>query len=326
MRRRLPSLNALRAFEATARTLSFTAAAAELNVTQGAVSRHVRALEAEIGVELFIRSVRRIDLTHEGHVLLSGVRSALDQLEQSVGRVDRRTAGGVLTISALPTFAMNWLMPRLEDFSSANPAIEVHLLTGIGAVDFSREDTDLAIRVGNLGDDDAPTNAARIDLKMTERQEGWRAHRLMADELVPVGIASVMRGITSPGDLLKKRLLHMATRANAWPDYLGASGLAHKVALDGPRFGHYFMVIEAVRRGDGIAVVPKVLVEDDLASGRLVTLRNDPVRSAGSYYLLCREHQWHLPVIKAFRSWISDKARLYAAANHATEPAGLLKL
>ncbi|MAU48366.1 MAG: transcriptional regulator [Yangia sp.] len=314
MRRRLPSLNALRAFEASARTLSFTAAAAELNVTQGAISRHVRALEAEIGVALFVRSVRRIDLTHEGHVLFRGVRSALDQLEQSVGRVDRRTAGGVLTISALPTFAMNWLMPRLEDFSQTNPAIEVHLLTGIGAVDFSREDTDLAIRVGTLGDGDAPANSARIDLKMTERQEGWRAHRLMADELVPVGTARVMRGVDSPADLLTRRLLHMATRANAWADYLGATGIPHEVANEGPRFGHYFMVIEAARRGDGIAVVPKVLVEDDLASGRLVTLRGDPVPSAGAYYLLCREHQWQLPVIKAFRTWISGQAKLYATA------------
>ncbi len=311
MRRRLPSLNALRAFEASARNISFTDAAKELNVTQGAISRQVKALEGEIGVALFGRSVRRIDLTREGQILYEGVRSALDQLEQAVSRVDRRKANGVLTVSALPTFAMNWLMPRLEDFSTRNQTVEVHLLTGIGAVDFASDDIDVAIRVGRLGGDEEAENAARIDLKMTEGRGDWRAHWLMADELVAIAAPELVRQnppIETPRDLLAHRLLHLATREYAWNDYFAALGVTDEVLPDGPKFGHYFMVLAAARRGDGIAVVPRVLAEEDLATGRLLPVLSHTVPSAGSYYLLCRAHQWNLPAIKAFRTWISRHA------------------
>ena len=265
MRRRLPSLNALRVFEASARTLSFTAAAEELSVTQGAVSRQIKALEGEIGVPLFVRHVRRLELTQDGAVLYPGVRAALDELERSVARVDRRNASGVLTVTTLPTFAMNWLMPRLEAFSSCHPTIEVHLVTTIGAVDFSRDDVDLAIRVGRVEGDDELENAARIDLKMTEGQGPLRAHRLMADELVPVAAPELMRDgpVAEPEDLLTYPLLHVATRGNAWPDYFAALGVSTDVVLTEPKFGHYFMVLAAARRGDGVAVVPRVLVEED---------------------------------------------------------------
>lgn len=316
MRRRLPSLNALRAFEASARNLSFTAAARELNVTQGAISRQVKGLEAEIGVALFARSIRRIDLTREGHILYDGVRSALDQMEQTVGRVDRRKANGVLTVSALPTFAMNWLMPRLEDFSTRNQTVEVHLLTGIGAVDFASDDIDVAIRVGRIGEDEEAEKAARIDLKMIEGRGDWRAHWLMADELIAVAAPELVRqspAILAPRDLLACRLLHVATRENAWADYFAALGVSDEVLPDGPKFGHYFMVLAAARRGDGVAVVPRVLAEEDLVTGRLVTVLAETVPSAGSYYVLCREHQWNLPAIKAFRDWISSHA---AASEH----------
>ncbi len=315
MRRRLPSLNALRVFEAAARKLSFSAAAEELSVTQGAVSRQIKALESEIGVPLFARHVRRIELTADGAVLYPGVRRALDELERSVARVEKRKASGVLTVSALPTFAMSWLMPRLEDFSTRNPTIEVHLATSIGAVDFSRDEVDLAIRVGRIdASDDA--NAPRIDLKMIEDSDSLKAERLMVDELIPVAAPDFF-AITAPAgpqDLLAYPLIHNATRGNAWQDYFNAVGVDITIVPEEPKFGHYFMVIAAARRGDGIAVVPRVLVEEDLASGRLVPAIPQTVRSAGSYYLLGREHQWEFPMIKAFREWIAGQAASYDTA------------
>ncbi|RAH98999.1 LysR family transcriptional regulator [Acuticoccus sediminis] len=318
MRRRLPSLNALRVFEACARAMSFTDAAAELNVTQGAVSRQIKALEEEIGVPLFVRHVRRVELTPHGAALYPGVRAALDELERSVAKVDRRKAAGVLTVSALPTFAMNWLMPRLEDFSTRHPTIEVHLVTTIGAVDFSRDDVDLAIRVGRIDGSDDPADAARIDLKMTEGHGALKAHRLMADELIAIASPDLMRAgppIAGPQDLLSYPLLHNATRGYAWADFLRGVGVHVDVMPEEPKFGHYFMVLAAARRGDGIAVVPHVLVEEDMASGRLVAALPQTVRSAGSYYLLCREHQYDLPMIKAFREWIAEESASSLAAS-----------
>lgn len=321
MRRRLPSLNALRVFEAAARKLSFSAAADELNVTQGAVSRQIKALENEIGVPLFARHVRRIELTADGAVLYPGVRGALDELERSVARVEQRKASGVLTVSALPTFAMSWLMPRLEDFSTRNPTIEVHLATSIGAVDFSRDEVDLAIRVGRMDGSEDDANAPRIDLKMMEDSDSLKAERLMVDELVPVAAPDFFAGSAplTPKDLLAYPLIHNATRGNAWQDYFNAAGLDVTILPEEPKFGHYFMVIAAARRGDGVAVVPRVLVEEDLASGRLVPAIAHTVRSAGSYYLLGREHQWEFPMIKAFREWIAVQTSRYETERQARE-------
>ncbi|WMS41432.1 transcriptional regulator GcvA [Acuticoccus sp. MNP-M23] len=315
MRRRLPSLNALRVFEAAARKLSFSAAADELNVTQGAVSRQIKTLEAEIGVPLFVRHVRRIALTADGADLYPGVRGALDELERSVARVEKRKASGVLTVSALPTFAMSWLMPRLEDFSTRNPTIEVHLATSIGAVNFSRDEVDLAIRVGRIDASDDP-DAPRIDLKMIEDSDSLRSERLMVDELVPVAAPDFFTGAApvKPEDLLAYPLIHNATRGNAWQDYFNAAGLTVTITPEEPKFGHYFMVMAAARRGDGVAVIPRVLVEEDIASGRLVPAIAHTVRSAGSYYLLGREHQWDFPMIKAFREWIAAQAAPYETA------------
>ncbi|WP_171060560.1 LysR substrate-binding domain-containing protein [Poseidonocella sp. HB161398] len=311
MRRRLPSLNALRVFEAAARHMSFTEAAAELHVTQGAVSRQVKALEEELGTALFIRHIRRLELTRDGETLYPGLRSALDELSRSVARVDQRQTSGVITVSVLPTLAMNWLMPRLDDFVRQHPEIEVRIVTTIGAVDFAREDVDLAIRVGTPGAEAPEGGAPRIDLRMTQDWENLRSEKLMEDELVPLAAPGLLRegpAIREPADVLAYPLLHLGTRIHAWPDWFRAMGIEIEVSPEEPQFGHFFMELAAARRGDGIAIAPSVLVEEDLATGRLVPALRRSVRSAGAYHVLGRDHQWSLPKVRSFRKWLGEEA------------------
>jgi LysR family glycine cleavage system transcriptional activator len=308
MSRRLPSLNALRAFEAAARHLSFSRAAAELRVTQGAVSRQVKALETDLGVPLFKRLVRALELTEHGRDLLPTMRDVFDRVEQAATRLRSRRASRVLTANVLPTFAMRWLIPRLPHFATLHPDIEVHMVTSIRPVDFGREDIDVAIRVGTPPGTHARDGAPRIDLETVEDWHNVRADLLMPDVLVPVCAPHITRGdppLRGPADLLRGRpLLHNATRARAWPDWFKAMGLPRVGAEDGPSYGHFFMVLQAAIEGRGVALVPRALVEGDLTAGTLVIPFPAPVESAGAYYLLCREHQSESERVRRFREWL----------------------
>ena len=310
MSRRLPSMNALRAFEAAARHLNFSRAADELFVTQGAISRQIKLLEESLGVPLFRRLTRTVELTEYGREYLPVMRDAFDRIEQATLRLVNRDRHRILNVNVLPTFAVRWLIPRLSHFSTQHPDIEVRLITSIRPVNFWREDIDVAIRVGIAPDAVPDPNVAdrpRISLQMTEDWNNVRAYPLMPDVLIPVCSPTLLAGrppLTKAEDLLTLPLLHMATRIHAWPDWLRASGVDYNAAAHNPSFGHFFMVLEEALSGRGVALVPRMLALPDIDAGRLVVPLNVSHESAGSYYLLCREHQADTATIQSFRDWL----------------------
>lgn len=310
MGRRLPSLNALRTFEAAARLLSFSDAANELHVTQAAVSRQIRLLEEDLGVRLFRRLTRAIELTEEGGSLFPPVHDALEQIEHAAARIWNKRGGDLLTVSALPTFSVKWLMPRLLNFSELYPNIEVHLVNSIKPVDFDRDEIDLAIRVGTTEVYTDTSIQPRIDLEMAKTWNGIQAEFLMPDELVAIMSPKLAGRHTAFGnadDLASITLLQMATRPNAWPDYFKALGWSVPNARVGPSFGHFFMALQAAIEGKGIALLPYILAQDDLRDERIVPAITGKVRSAGDYYLIGRKSQWEQRKVKTFRSWLQSQ-------------------
>src|SRR6201985_2077823 len=218
MPRRLPQLNALKAFEAAARHISFTRAAEELCVTQGAVSHQVKALEAELGIKLFNRERQRLIITDAGRDYLSVVRDALDRIAMGTERLVQRQSSGMLTVSTSPDFAAKWLVHRLGRFAEAHPAIDLKVSATMHHVDFAREDVDLAIRHG------------------AGNWVGLDAVNLRSEELFPVCRPDLPRsrcGIHSPEDVLQFPQLHLNDRRD-WSRWLEAAGASGEGLLHGP--------------------------------------------------------------------------------------------
>lgn len=306
MLRRLPNLNALRAFEAAARHLSFSRAANELCVTQGAISRQVKALESELGVLLFRRMTRAVELTDEGQQFLPAAKEAFDRVEEATILLKKSSAHQILTVSALPTFAMRWLIPRLSRFSARYPKTEVRMVTSILPVNFGKDAIDVAIRVGNLPETPYKRDRPHIDLEMVSDWNSVHADMLLPDVLVPVCSPKLLNDkepLQAPSDLLRFRLLHMASRPRAWPDWFRTLGL-DSPDMQGPAYGHFFMALEAAIEGEGIALVPRALAEQDIAAGRLVMPVMDSAESDGAYYILCRRQQRDTSPIRQFRNWL----------------------
>lgn len=316
MPRRLPSLNALRAFESAGRHLSFSRAADELCVTQGAISRQIKTLEDMLGVALFRRMTRAIELTERGKEYLPTVCEAFDRLEQATIRLSKTESHSILTVNVLPTFAMRWLIPRLPRFVGQHPHIEVRMITSIQPVSFWRDDIDLAIRVGLPPETAVSSGAPRINLQMVDDWAGVSSYRLMSDVLVPVCTKAVRRRLPTrprPADLMKLPLLHMATRAHAWPDWFKAAGVDFHEDGEHASYGHFFLVLEEALKGNGVALVPHAVAEADIASGRLVVPVDFHAESAGAYYLLCREHRSEAPAIRLFCDWLmSERDRAWS--------------
>ncbi|MDA7966031.1 transcriptional regulator GcvA [Ruegeria sp.] len=311
MARRFPSLNALRTFEAAARHLSFSAASEELNVTQAAVSRQIRALEDDLGVKLFKRMTRAVDLTEEGTLLFPPMRDALDQIERATNRIWGNKGSGILTVSVLPTFSVKWLMPRLLDFSEKHPDIEVHLVNSIKPVDFEKEEIDLAIRVGTVEADLHTEGRPRIDLVMAKAWAHLQVEALLPDELIAVASpAYVARhgALTDQDKVRDVALLNMATRPNAWNDFFNAIGWQVDMRKHDAAYGHFFMTIQAAIEGRGIALVPQVLAQGDISAGLLVPAMPQRVTSNGRYCLIGRSRSWEQGKIKIFKEWLIQEA------------------
>lgn len=307
MPRRLPSLNALRAFESAGRHLSFSRAADELCVTQGAVSRQIKALEDMLGFPLFQRMTRAIELTDRGREYLPAVCEAFDRLEQATIRLSKKDNHSIITVNVLPTFAMRWLIPRMPSFVARHPNIEVRMITSIRPVSFWRDDIDLAIRVGQPPAVSATGGGPRITLQMVDDWTGVRSDRLMSDVLVPVCTRTLRKRLPArprPADLQQLPLLHMASRASAWPDWFKAAGIAFHDAGEHASYGHFFLVLEEALKGNGVALVPHALAEADIATGRLVIAVDFHAESAGAYYLLCPDHRAESHPIQVFREWL----------------------
>jgi len=291
MRRTLPSLMALQCFEAAVRHLSFTRAAEELNLTQSAVSRQIRALEDFLGRALFERVKQRLVLTTAGEAYAAAIQDVLDRAEAATLQLMAYSGeGGVLTVAILPTFGSRWLVPRLGDFTACHPDIQLNLVTQVRPFDFDKVDADVAIHFGPA------------------LWPGAICHRLMGEEIVPVCAPGLLRGkavLDDPHELLDYTLLQHTTRPQAWNDWLHAVGIAEvEGGLRGPRFEHFFMVIQAAVAGLGIAVLPQFLVQDELDKGLLVKAIDKPVPSLHSYYLVHPATKADLYKVRMFRDWV----------------------
>ncbi|HEY9329473.1 MAG TPA: LysR family transcriptional regulator [Streptomyces sp.] len=247
----LPPLNTLLPFEATVRHASMTAAARELHVTHGAVSRQVQNLERSLGVSLFERGTRSLRPTQEARQLAAVVRDALDQIDTAARQASRRAPTGPLTLSCEPTLLMRWLIPRLPDLAALVPDVTVHLSAGGGPVFFERDNLDLAIRR-----DDFPFPA-----------EAHRT-RLFAERIGPVCRPDLAPRLTAPGPA-EVTLLHSGTRPQAWGDWKRITGTAVEPAAQ-QTLEHFYLTLQAAVAGVGAAIAPFAVVRDDLEQGRLV--------------------------------------------------------
>ena len=283
--RRLPSLNGLRAFEAAARHGSFVAAGQELNVTQAAVSRMVRLLEARLGFQLFERLPNGLALTAQARALQPALTTAFDSIASSVAQVSAMRATPVLTIGVGPSFATRWMIPRLASLYRAHPDLEVRLATG-GAINPFRDDWTCGILLGN---GDWPELAAEP---------------LFSADLFPVCAPSVARRLGRPSDLLRESLLQVAHSPEDWPLWLAAAGVKRRRAALGPSFANYGMALQAALDGVGIAIGLRPYVEDDIAMGRLVAPFTLSVPKGRAWYLVYRPFRETDPGLIVFRDWL----------------------
>mgnify|MGYP003625930091 FL=1 len=291
MSRRLPPLNALRAFEAAARHLSFTQAADELNVTQAAVSHQIRGLEDWLGFPLFRRLSRALVLTEAGQTLFPEVREAMDILTTAVNRVQRQDSEGVLTVTTMDSFAQSWLVPRLGRFRQSHPDIDVRLVMSDRMVDLAREGVDVAVRYGR------------------GNWPGLTVSLLRTEELFPVCAPELLEAgppLKEPGDLAHFTLLHDEMPVD-WRDWLAAAGCDTVNPERGPGYSHSNLVLLAARAGEGVALGRSVMVADDLAAGRLVRPFDFALPAPQAYYLACVEGEEDRPKVRAFREWLEGE-------------------
>jgi LysR family glycine cleavage system transcriptional activator len=289
MKRSLPPLNGLRAFEAAARHMSFTDAAEELSVTQAAISHQVRGLEQRLGLKLFVRRNRSLLLSEAGQAYLPSVRAAFDQLNEATEKLLQKDKGGHLTVTTTASFAMKWLVPRLGGFQRANTEIDVRISTGTGLVDFSREDVDIGIRYGR------------------GQWPNLMAERLVAEDVMPVCAPSLLKGpngLRKPADLKRFTLLHIGNFPDDWQVWLTAAGVKGVDASRGVSFDFALAAYQAAMDGLGVALGRNPLVEPDLKAGRLVVPFEFKRSSDFAYYLVYPPEAIRRRKIKAFRDWI----------------------
>jgi len=291
MTARLPSLNGLRAFEAAARHLSFTNAAAELNVTQTAISHQIRRLEQELGISLFVRQNRTLALTPEARDYLPGIRAAFNDLRLATDRLQRKDNDHVLTVSTLASLAAKWLLPRLSAFQEAHPGIDVRITTSTALVDFKGGDVDAALRYGR------------------GHWPGLRADWLTADQLFPVCSPALLTGskpLRCPQDLANHVLLHSSgAYDDDWRLWLTAAGLPTSISKQpGLTFDLIFMTVQAAIDGIGVAVGRTTYVEDDIVKGRLVVPFEIALPADAGFYLVSPAATAEKPKLVAFRQWL----------------------
>jgi LysR family glycine cleavage system transcriptional activator len=299
----LPPLNAARAFEAAARHLSFTLAADELSVTQAAVSHQVRALEEWLGVPLFHRANRRIELTEAGRAYLPGLRDGLDRIAASTAAVADRARRGPVHLSALQSLTARWLLPRLPDFYRRHPEQDVLLSAGDRPVDLHREDFHLAVRF---------TTRERV------RSQGLVVTHLMDEAIFPVCAPALGEDdppLGAPADLARHNLLHDKVDDTpedpGWTVWCRAAGIAMPRA-PARHFSDAALVLQAATAGQGVALARLSLVREDLESARLVRPFGPVVRTRFSYYAVATPAMAQQPRVRAMVDWLVEQARSQA--------------
>ena len=293
MKRTLPPLNGLRAFEAAARHMSFTDAAHELSVTQAAISHQVRGLEQRLGLKLFVRRNRSLLLSEAGQAYLPSVRAAFDQLNEATEKLLQKDRGGNLTVTTTSSFAVKWLVPRLGGFQRSNPEIDVRISTGTGLIDFSREDVDIGIRYGR------------------GQWPSLSAERLVREDVMPVCAPALVKGpngLKKPADLKRFTLLHIGNFPDDWQVWLTAAGIKGIDSTRGVSFDFALAAYQAAMDGLGVALGRQPLVEPDLKAGRLVVPFDFRRSTEFAYYLVYPPEAIRRRKIKAFRDWIMTLA------------------
>jgi len=302
-------LNALRVFEAAARHLSFKDAAHELSITQAAVSHQIKSLEEYLGVELFRRAGRGVQLTEAARACLPRLREGFDSLAAAVEMIRERAAEAELSITAPPVFTARWLMPRLADFAKREPKIELRVFASSKMVDAGALDSPHLVSGLDLRDD-----ASGVEIHLgAGNYPGYRADLLFEVSMTAVANPEVVKGdppIRQPADLARHTLLHddameLVAGGNAWRRWLENAGVAERVdASHGPRFSSNILSLEAASQKLGVALALHPLVDADLKSGRLCAPFDIAWKPRSSYYLVCPEVIADRPAVAAFRRWL----------------------
>jgi len=302
MRRKIPSLQALACFDAAARHQSYTRAAQELALTQGAVSRQITALEEFVGLALFRRTRHGVVLTERGRDYAAQVASRLAALEQdTLDVMSHQGRGQVLQLAAVPTFATRWLIPRLPEFNALHPDVTVHIDTRTRPFMFADTAFDAALFAGTP---DQVANWA-----------GTQALILLAEDVLPVCAPGLLQGAASlsPQAIAELPLLQQSTRPLAWRQWFEAQGVAAPLALAGPRYELFSMTAAAAEFGLGIALIPRLLIAQELARGDLVVACDQPLDSHRAYYLVRPERDDMAPAMQVLMDWLVQTA--HAPAN-----------
>ena len=287
---RLPSLHALRSFEAAARHANFSRAAAELHITHGAISHQMKALERELGVTLFHRRSRGVELTAQGRDLAATMHEALDRIARGVAAL-RAQPHRALTVSMLPAFATHWLIPRLADFNRKHPEIDINIRASQTLTDFATDDVDLAVRYGG------------------GHWPNLHAEQLAQEDVFPVCSPRFNNGHlpTTLADLARARLLH--TPLQPWDEWFQALGVRTHLPRRGMTFSETDILLSAAIDGLGVALSRRLLAQPALDTGRLVRPVPHSVRAERSYFIVYPEQLAPAPRLLIFRDWLLMQAR-----------------
>ncbi|MEP0519184.1 MAG: transcriptional regulator GcvA [Hyphomicrobiales bacterium] len=295
---RLPPLNALRAFEATARHMSFSRAAEELNLTPSALSYQVRMLEEFLSVKLFTRLNRAIELTDHGQRVFPGVRESFQLMSKAMSRLTADTPDHILVVSTGPSFAAKWLTPRIVSFMEACPDLEMRVSASLALIDFVEDRVDVSVRFG------------------AGRYEGLHAERLVGDWTTPMVAPQLLEGenaLRTPADIANHTLLHddsikYLPNAPVWKDWLQEAGVSGIDTGKGARFNHADHALNAAAKGSGVVLGRGVLAADDLEMGRLVMPFPEITIDTGfAFYFVCPPTMLHRPKVQQFREWVFDE-------------------
>jgi len=293
---RQPTMSELRAFESVARHGSFTRAAAELNLTQSAVSRQVAALENAVGARLVLRRSGRLELPDEARDYLNGVRNALSRLDHATALLRKRQrAGAPVNVSSAPTFATQWLLPRLDRFRQAHPDVVLNFLPYTPQFDFSSPgELDVAIQFGE------------------GRFPHADAHYLLGRDVVPICHPGLAGTFTTPGDLAGQPLLQHVEVPRAWRDWFAAVGAPVDAPEAGPRYCQYAMILRAVGARLGLGLLPRCLIEEPLARGEIAIAFDVPARARHGHWLCVPRDKERQAGVERFRGWLAREAHAVA--------------
>ncbi|MDR5818776.1 MULTISPECIES: LysR family transcriptional regulator [unclassified Caballeronia] len=294
---KIPNMGALLAFEAAARHESFTHAAKELFLTESAISRQIATLESNLGVRLFVRAKQRVVLTRAGRIYGTQVRRSLEQLDRdTLSIIAHGSGGGYLELAVLPTFASQWLIPRIGDFYACTPDVRVNMGVRTDAFSFAESHFEAAIHYGK------PT------------WPGTTADYLFGEEVVPVCKASLLeRPIGHVHELLAYPLLHSTTRPDDWTRWFASLGVEDASTMHGMRYELHTMAISAAAAGLGVALVPKFLVSGQLEQFGLIVPFEASIKADSAYYLVYPTELSHGKPLEKFREWLLKQASEYTA-------------